>query len=254
MSRYVPSSRKRPTTLAGRHADDVRRRVGTQLRELRTDAGISQRRLAAAARVDHGFLSQIESGLREPSLSALAALAAVLGADLSVRLYPSTGPRIRDHIQARIGEELLRVAHPVWSRLTEVAVYRPARGRIDLVLHRPEVVVANEIHSKLQRIEQQLGWATLKAESLPSADFWRFVDPQPAISRLLIIRSTRATRELAARFEATLATAYPAPAGAIHAAIVDGAAWPGAGMLWADIDGDSVRIRDRHPKGLRVGA
>jgi transcriptional regulator with XRE-family HTH domain len=253
MSRYIPASRKRPTTLAGRHADDIRRRVGTQIRELRTDAGISQRRLAAAARVDHGFLSQIESGLREPSLSSLAALAVVLGADLSVRLYPNTGPRIRDHIQAQIGEELLRIAHPVWSRLTEVAVFRPARGRIDLVLQRPEVVVANEIHSQMQRLEQQLGWATLKAESLPSADFWRFVDPQPEISRLLVVRSTRATRDLAVRFEATLAAAYPAPAGAVHAALVDGAAWPGAGMLWADLDRDTVRIRDRPPRGVRVG-
>jgi transcriptional regulator with XRE-family HTH domain len=232
---------------------ELRRQVGQEYRTLRTDAGLSLRQVAEAAGLSYSFLRQVEAGEREASVSVLAALGEVLGADLSIRLYPNTGPRIRDGIQARIGEETLRIAHPVWGRLTEVGVFRPARGRVDIVLHRPEVVIANEIQSQLTRLEQQVGWATLKAESLPSAEFWRFADPQPQISRLLILRSTRATRELAARFEETLKASYPAPAGAVHAALVDGAPWPGAGLLWADVDGDDVRIRDRPPRGIRVG-
>jgi len=48
-----------------------------------------------------------ESGEANLTLGALAALAAVLGAEASVRLYPATGPRLRDHIQVELIETLL---------------------------------------------------------------------------------------------------------------------------------------------------
>ena len=89
---------------------------------------MSLRALADAAGVDYGFLARVDCGTREPSISVLSAVAEALGADLSVRLYPITGPLVRDHIQAQIVEELLRIAHPRWRRLTEVPVYRPARA------------------------------------------------------------------------------------------------------------------------------
>jgi transcriptional regulator with XRE-family HTH domain len=167
MQHCVSRSRKRPRTVSGRTATRLRSQIGAQIRDLRSDAGISLRGLAEAAGVNYGFLARIEQGAREPSISVLAAIAEALGADLSVRMYLNTGPRVRDHIQAAIVEELLRIAHPRWQRLTEVPVYRPARGRIDAVLHDPRaaIVVATEVHSQIRRLEQQLGWANLKAES-----------------------------------------------------------------------------------------
>jgi hypothetical protein len=204
--------------------------------------------------MNYGFLARIERGTREPSISVLAAIGDALGADLVVRLYPNTGPRVRDHIQAAIVEELLRIAHPRWRRLTEVPVYRPARGRVDVVLHDPSaaLVVATEVHSQVRRLEQQIGWARMKAEALPSADFWRFTD-EPSVSQLLVLRSTRATREVVNRFVETLRTAYPAPAEAVHAAVTGQAPWPGAGLLWANVDRGVVRILDRPPRGVMLG-
>jgi transcriptional regulator with XRE-family HTH domain len=254
MQHYVPGSRKRPRTLAGRQATRLRSQLGVQIRELRSDAGVSLRALAEAAGLDYGFLSRVERGIREPSISVLAAIADVLGADLSIRLYPNTGPLVRDHIQARIVEELLRIAHPRWRRMTEVPVYKPARGRIDVVFHDPQPaqVIATEVHSQVRRLEQQLGWARMKAESLPSADFWRFAD-SPTVGQLLVIRSTRATRDLARRFEATLRSAYPAPAADAFAALAGARPWPGNALVWADVTGDTVRIRDRPPRGVMLG-
>ena len=210
--------------------------------------------MAARAGIDFGYLAQVERGDREPSISVLAAIAEVLGADLSIRLYPNTGPIVRDHIQARMVEELLRIAHPRWRRMTEVPVYKPGRGRIDVVLHDPQpaVVIATEVHSQMRRLEQQLGWARLKAESLPSADFWRFAD-SPTVGQLLVIRSTRATRELARRFEATLRSAYPASVAEVFATLVGTSPWPGNGLLWADVTGHAVRILERPPRGVVLG-
>jgi hypothetical protein len=92
----------------------------------------------------------------------------------------------------------------------------------------------------------------MKAESLPSADFWRFAD-SPTVGQLLVIRSTRATRELARRFEATLRAAYSASVADTFGALAGTGPWPGNALLWADVTGDAVRILDRPPRGVMLG-
>lgn len=256
MSRCLRSSRR---TLVGRRAETLRQSVGTQIQTLRSDAGVSQRRLAIEANVDQGQLSRIEHGLTEPSLAVLESIASALGATVSIRLHPSTGPRIRDHLQARIGEALLAALDPGWHRLVEVTVHRPARGTIDIVLSRPgSPVVAVEIHSELRRLEQQIRWAADKAESLPSSAAWTFLETDaasPAISRLLVLRSTRANRELARTFQQTLGTAYPVRTSeAIRCLREAGVAWPGAAIIWADVAGGTTRILDGPPRGVTLGA
>ncbi len=215
---------------------------------MREDAGLSRCRLSAAADIDDGYLGQVERGEREPSLTVLVAIATALGGDAHVRVYPGTGPRLRDPIQARIVEALIRVAHPRWIRHVEVPVYRPARGVIDIVLQDRETptVIAIEVHSELRRLEQQLRWANEKSAALPSAAFWPTgVRRSPDIHRLLVLRSTRTNRSLANQVAQTLAIAYPADASdACRALTGSGHAWPGSAMLWAMIDGDTTRILD----------
>lgn len=222
---------------------------------MRLDAGLSIRRLAAEAGIDDGYLGQVERGEREPSLTVLVAIATALGGDAHVKLYPGTGPRLRDPIQARIVEVLLRAAHPRWIRHVEVAVYRPVRGVIDVVLQDRETptVIATEVHSELRRIEQQLRWAGEKSAALPSAEFWS-TDPErlPDIHRLLVLRATRTNRELAERFAHTLAVAYPASASDAYRALTEpDVLWPGPALLWATVDGDETRLLDGTPGATR---
>ncbi len=234
---------------------DVRRAIGNDLRSLRLDAGASLRRVAAAAGVSPAHLSAIELGKAEASMAALTAITDVLGADLAIRAYPNTGARLRDRLQAPVVEELLRIAHPRWRRLIEVPVYRPSRGVVDVVLIDPSarLVVADEVESQLHRLEQQVRWAKQKAEALPSADFWRHLEGPHEVSRLLVLRSTRATRELAIRFEETLRAAYPARTREVYEALVGAAAWPGAGILWSEVDARGARILATPPRFVRVG-
>ncbi len=223
---------------------------------MRLDVGLSQRRLAELAAIDHGFLSLIERGLREPSLAVLVAIANALGGSVSVRLFPGTGPRVRDAIQARITEALVHILHPRWTRMVEVPVHRPASGVIDVVAHErvARIILATEIQSELHRVEQQLRWSNEKAESLPSADFWRFIEDDPKIDRLLILRSTRNNRAIAARFVETLAVAFPAdPTAAYRALTTPDAPWPGSALLWATVEGDVARILERAPRAMQRG-
>jgi hypothetical protein len=171
----------------------------------------------------------------------------VLGLDLSVRLYPTTGPLIRDRHQAAIGEALIRTLAPDWVRAVEVPVHRPARGVIDAMFARPGVVVATEIHTDLRTIDQTLRWATAKAESLPSADRWDQLSNggRAVIERLLILRSTRHNRELVRTHAETFRAVYPADPHEALRALTGRAPWPGSCLLWATTDARGVRIRAR---------
>jgi len=206
------------------------------------------------AGVDHSHYSWIEAGAANASLETLIAISTALGADLSVRLYPGSGPRLTDRHQARMVETLLRSLSSDWRPHVEVPVSRPARGVIDIVLERSKarLLVAVEAYSELRRLEQQIRWSAEKAASLASSDLMRD-SLECTVSTLLVLRSTASTRQLARQFEATLRVAYPAQSAAVIASLRDGAAWPGPGIAWIRIDGDRVDLLDGPPRGVRLG-
>lgn len=232
----------------------LRRSIGTDIERLRTDASATKGRLAGVAGLDRTFLGRIETGAVNPSLETLAAISLALGADLSIRFYPGTGPRLTDRHQARMIEAVLRGMAPGWTPHLEVPVVRPARGVIDVVLERAAegLFVVGEAHSAIARLEQQVRWAGEKAASLHSSDLVR-EGADPKVSRLLILRSTAATRSLARQFEATLRAVYPAATVDAVRALREGAAWPGNALIWVRIEGERVELLDGPPRGVGVG-
>lgn len=237
---------------------ELRRAIGRSVRDLREDAALTRAAVAQSAGIDASFLGRIETGNREPSLSTLTAIATVLGADLSVRLYPTTGPRIRDRIQAPMVESLVRAAHVRWRPMPEVPVTRPARGVIDVVLadRQSPLLVASEVHSELRRLEQQIRWHREKESSLPWSAVWHSAtgDHEPMTSRLLVLRSTRELRELAVRYEATLRAAYPARTRDVLDALGGATvAWPDAGIVWMRVESGRAELLDGPPRGVRLG-
>jgi transcriptional regulator with XRE-family HTH domain len=175
--------------------------------------------LARAAGIDARFVGEIEAGTANPSLGTCHRLAICLGADLPLRLYPTTGPAIRDRHQSAIAEVMLAVLHPHWKAYAEIAVRRPSRGWIDLGLH-----------------DRSASLFEAKAVALPSWDRWSQLGAEPAISRLLIIRETRVTRSIAEEHRRLIRTAYPADARDALEALTGTGAWPGPAILWAARD------------------
>ena len=136
-------------------------------------------------------------------------------------------------------------------------MHRPVRGVIDAVLGDParNQIVAVECQSELRRLEQQLRWALAKSEGLPSSAIWPFLAPDPAdppaISSILLLRSTTSTRELARTFRATLAAAYPVEPADLQRALADPSlAWPGSGIIWVRLDGTKATILPGWPRGV----
>lgn len=226
----------------------ARAKLVEDVERLCADAGISLAALAREAGVPYPHLWRMMAGKVRPTLETYAKLAIPLGADLSTRMYPNTGPTIRDRHQARILEALLEARHPRWGPHPEVAVWKPARGSIDLVLHEPRehLLVATEVESGLQRLEQTFRWSRKKADSLASSSLWRRAEEDrgraPSVTQLLIVRRTRATTAVAREFARQLAVAYPAHPEDALAALTGTAAWPGAALIWAQIEPDRVRF------------
>jgi transcriptional regulator with XRE-family HTH domain len=222
-------------SLAARRTVDLFRGFGEDVRRLREDAGVSQRALSRLTGIDQGELSRIEAGLARPRVDTCSRLAAGLGSDLSMRLFPNTGPPIRDRHQARIVEALIAGLDRRWRAWPEVGVRHPVRGWIDVVLadHGASALAATEVVSSIRRFEQLLRWSGAKADALASAPQWPFGLVDPSVSRVLIVRATAANRALLAGFRATVEAAYPAdPWQAMHA-LTGEAPWPGSVLLWA---------------------
>jgi transcriptional regulator with XRE-family HTH domain len=243
---------------ARERAVELHRSVGTTIRRLREDAGLTKSAVAAAAGIDDSYLGLIEAPRREASFEVLAAVGAVLGADLSVRLYPNTGPRIHDRHQAPMVETLIRGLHQRWTPDPEVVVREPARGVIDVVLtdRRDLMLVATEVQSTVPRLEQMIRWHREKEASLQSADLWRFVaaSGRPATSRLLVLRATRETRDLARSYGATLHAAYPARTADVIAALASAdVLWPGAGIVWMRVSAGRAELLPGPPRGVTLG-
>lgn len=59
-------------------AEQVSSAIGSVLREQRSARGLSQEALALQADVDRTFVSQIERGIRQPTLTTLCKLATAL--------------------------------------------------------------------------------------------------------------------------------------------------------------------------------
>jgi transcriptional regulator with XRE-family HTH domain len=229
---------------ADRRAVTIRRDLADQLVRFADDAGVNQSQLAVAAGVARSHLVRVMAGEASASFEVYQRLAAVLGADLSVRFFPNTGALVRDRFAAPMLEHLLGVRHPRWGPFTEVGVRRPSRGWIDLVLHEPRerVLLASELQSELRRLEQLVRWHAAKADSLPSWEGFAHLGDEPRIGRLLVVRRTRATRRVAAEFARQLRAAYPAHPDDAIAALTGTAPWPGDALVWMAVEPGRTRL------------
>jgi transcriptional regulator with XRE-family HTH domain len=229
---------------ADRRSAAKRRELAAELQRLADDAGLTQVALARAAGISRSYLSRIFAEAADPTLETYQRLASVLGAELSMRFYPSTGSPIRDRHQAPMLEHLLGVRHPRWDAFTEVAVRRPSRGWIDLVLLEPRerTLLATELQSEIRRLEQLVRWHAAKADSLPSWDGFAHLAAAPRIGRLLVVRRTRATRRVVAEFARQLRIAYPAHPDDAVSALTGTVPWPGDALVWMTLDRGEARL------------
>lgn len=99
--------------------------LGAVVRGRRASAGLSLRDLAERAGVSNAYLSQVERGLHEPSISVLRAVAAALGLGLDALL--ARAGLLDPPASTRVGTEEAIQRDPALSepqRVALLAVYR----------------------------------------------------------------------------------------------------------------------------------
>jgi transcriptional regulator with XRE-family HTH domain len=72
---------------------DVRQRLAINLRRLRQAKGLSQEKFALEHHIDRTYVSGIERGRRNPTITIVAKLATALGVDVSELLAPAQDER-----------------------------------------------------------------------------------------------------------------------------------------------------------------
>lgn len=213
-------------------------RFSRDLVAARAVAGLSQGQVARRAGVSQALVSQVERGRTVPGLSVMYRLAAATGHDLSLRLFPADGVRLRDSGQLRVAEEIRAIAHPGWQLRLEVPVAAlPDRRAADIVLTGPSESVEIEIERGLLDLQAQLRSGQLKRTALAER-IGRDV-------RLVIaLPDTRRNRAAVEQHRRLLDTALPVASRSIWVSLRSGEPIGGDGLLW-------VRIRARTPRPLR---
>jgi transcriptional regulator with XRE-family HTH domain len=140
--------------------EDDLRRVRRELGTARTNNGLSIEQVAVACGVAPSTAWRTESGVtRQPDLLLLAGMAAAVGHDVRLQIYPA-GDALRDGPQQRLLERVRQLIHPTLEWRTEVALPNDADLRAwDAVIRGPGwrlPVEAETVVSDVQALERRL--------------------------------------------------------------------------------------------------
>ena len=135
--------------------------IGPALRERRKALGLSMQKVADAAGLSVGFISQLERGLTSPSLSSRVGIAEVLQTPISQFLSQPPGDanmtRQSDRVQYAVdaeGPSYERISSSFeGSQLTSVIVHEPPGHRGEPISHRGEemfFVLAGEVTVEIE--------------------------------------------------------------------------------------------------------
>lgn len=198
--------------------------VGDSLRTARRAAGLSQRTVARRAGMTQMQVSRIERSEVGAGIRELATLAAIVGLDLVVTLYPGGAP-VRDVAHARLLARLqksLTEERGIGGWRTEVPIPIPGDQRaVDAELRVAAGRVGFELETRLVDAQATVRRAALKQRDAGMA----------CMVLVLVLADTRANRAAIVEAAATLRTAFPLEPRAMAAALRNGSLPPGNGFL-----------------------
>jgi len=219
-------------------ATELVRRVGRDLRTARLTLGQSQEDIGRRAGIAQSTLSEIERGVFAADLITLFQIAASVGLQPVLNLYPNGRVRLRDTGQLAIANLLIDRAGPAWRPILEHPIGQaPDLRAADLVLVSPGEVLDLEIERNLADVQAQLRSGMLKRDALAE----RY---QVQVRFVLVLPDTHRLRGIVAETPA-LRAVLPMGSADVLAAIRKGSPLGGDGLLWVR-ERDARRLGQRH--------
>lgn len=201
-------------------------RFARELVAARAVAGLTQREVAGRARVSQSLISLIETGRTMPTLARMHRLATATGHDLSIRLFPGGGVRLRDSGQLAVADQIRATTHASWRIRLEVPVgIPPDRRAADLVLEATDELVAIEVERALLDFQAQFRAAQLKRAALAERS-------GRSVRLVMALPDTRRNRAVTETHRSILETALPISSRSIWASLRSGRPVGGDGLLW----------------------
>lgn len=205
---------------------DVVDRFGREVRDARGAAGLTQSQLATRTGISQPVISRIERGTTAPDLRSMARIARGVGHQLSVRIFPGDGIRLRDSGQLSVAEMIRAETHRSWRVSLELPVAPPPdRRAADMVLDSATEVILLEIERAPRDLQAQLRAAQLKRVALAER-----LGRQ--VQLVLAVPDTAAARQAVAPHAAIIRSGLPVTSRAAWAAIRSGAPLAGDALLW----------------------
>lgn len=194
-------------------------RIGTELRDERLAAGLSQSHVAAVAGLTQSRVSRTERGQRlPPRLDELARHCSAVGLRLSVKAYPEGLP-VRDAAQLHLLERFRSRLGPGLGWKTEVLVgeYPDQRAWDALVMG--EDTLGVDAETRLYDIQA----VQRKVESK-----WR---DSGVVRVVLLVASTHHNRRVLREYRAALSSTFPLDTGAVMETLRSGSIPPANGIV-----------------------
>jgi len=204
--------RAKPRDIGMQRARVTRQRLGSAYRLARVAVGMTQEHVATLAGVSQEFVSAVERGVRAPSLEIGARIAAAVGYELSVRLYPAAGVGLRDSGQVALIEGITAQAARVWHARIEVPVADGDRRAADLIMQGFDEILHVEAEGGLVDLQAQVRAAQLKREALAA----RYDHP---VRLIIAVPDRRSIRRVVAAHAGVLSRTLAAPSATIWRAI-----------------------------------
>jgi transcriptional regulator with XRE-family HTH domain len=201
-------------------------RFSRELVAARAVAGLTQREVARRAGVSQSLVSLLETGRAIPSLGRMHRLAAATGHDLSIRLFPGSGVRLRDSGQLAVADQIRAATHASWRIRLEVPIgAQPDRRAADMILETAAELVAVEVERVLLDFQAQFRAAQLKRATLAERS-------GRSVRLVMALPDTRRNRAVIEAHRSILETALPTPSRRIWASLRSGSPVGGDGLLW----------------------
>lgn len=194
--------------------------LGRAYQLARESAGLSQQVAADAVGISQASYSRIEAGTGNAGLPVLAAIAAVLGLDLRVDVFPGGAP-LRDAGHIRVMARLRALLPPSYRWATEIPMPNVGDLRaIDAAIREPGIDAGFELETRLGD-----GQGTARRTLLKQRD-------AGLAAIILVLPDTRHNRSAVAAAAPTLRAAFPLDSRQVLAALRAGQTPAANGILF----------------------